>query len=107
MHLERRKDGQTLATKSQGSGATDSFSGDKGGVNGLLTEASGATAAFSDEKVQLSAGLAIRGLCPNICIKLFIFSDSVKSSDVEPAIETCSIGSGKKRESIVERSREP
>ena len=55
----------------------------KGGVSGLLTEGSGATAA----------GLAVCGLCPNICIRLFIFSDSVKSS-----FETRSTGTS---ESIV------
>jgi hypothetical protein len=80
--LKRWKEG-----KQQGWAATDFSSDDEGGVNGLLTQVSGATAASLDNNGQLPAGSATDGLRPNICIRLFIFSDSVKSSDAEPAIE--------------------
>lgn len=108
MFIDASADEVKYAELDKEKSATDCFcfSEAKSGVSGLSAEASGATGAFWGRKEPSSAASVIFGLCPNICIKDFIFSDSVKSSDVEPPIDICSIDNGEKRESALEVSRQ-
>lgn len=62
----------------------------------------GATASPLDGCGQLPAGSTVDGLRRNICTRLRIFSDSVKSSDAQPATEKRLIADGEEGVSIEE-----
>lgn len=63
---------------------------------------SGATALPAVGSGQLPTGSTVEGLRRNICTKLRIFSDSVKSSEAEPAIEKRLMADGEEGISVEE-----